>query len=238
MRLHHRRAHPESSLLGRELVFSLLLAGSLATLGACAGDDGPAPASDAGDDQGGGACALACAAGPGTIIVGNGVIDPGSGLVTYEPLSDGQDVLVVPGWQGGQHIWVILRAEDIATGCFFSPRYRLLDGDEVVEQRFYGGEFYELPDEDGLLEFPAFAFQVESEDVHRRELELVVDGADACGNLLTASVTVVPYDTRLDDPVGGDAGQGDVAARDAGSDGAGDAGRDMGRDLSGESGDR
>jgi hypothetical protein len=220
MRLHHTSAPSEPRHRGRKLVISLLLAAAAAGSGACAGDDGPAPANDAGDDQGGGACALACAEGPGTIVIGNGVVDPGSGLVTYEPLSDGQDVLVVPGWQGGQHIWVILRAEDVATGCFFSPRYRLLDGDEVVEQRFYGGEFYELPGEDGLLEFPAFAFQVESEDVHRRELELVVDGADACGNMLTASVAVVPYDTRLDDPVGGDAG------------------RDMGRDLSGETGDR
>lgn len=75
----------------------LLLAGALAS--GC--DDPPVPTFDGGGIDGG-----ECAGTPADIELGTGI---DSSLRNYRPLSDGDPVYLVPGPQGGQHIWIALR---------------------------------------------------------------------------------------------------------------------------------
>ena len=124
-------------------------------------------------------------------------------MVSFVPLEDGDEVEIEPGWQGGQHIWMLLRAREVANDCYLQPTYHVFDdsGDEALITRYYGGQFYPLPDDPEQSEFLAFAFFVaEPEEIHRRPVTLYAEISDGCGNLISDSVTVTPYDTRLDSP--------------------------------------
>ena len=108
-------------------------------------------------------------------------------------------VLIEPGFQGGQHIWVVLRATGVES-CWVEPRYQVLDGrSSPVLDSYYGGEFYPLLDEEGVYEFLAYAaFVGEPDRIHRQPTTLRVEVSDGCGNLMSESVEVTPYDERLD----------------------------------------
>jgi hypothetical protein len=75
----------------------LLLAGALAA--GC--EDTPVTPVDAGGMDAG-----ECAGTPADIELGTGI---DSSLRNYRPLADGDPVYLVPGPQGGQHIWIALR---------------------------------------------------------------------------------------------------------------------------------
>lgn len=81
----------------------MLLVGAVSALGC---DDPPAPA-DGGMDAADGAVCIAAGA----------VVELGTGAdstpMTYRALTDGDGVYVVPGPQGGQHLWIGLRATGI-----------------------------------------------------------------------------------------------------------------------------
>jgi hypothetical protein len=67
----------------------------------------PTPSTDASFDSGDGGVCLANGA---TVTLGTGAT---GALATFRPLEDGDDVVLVPGPQGGQHIWIGLRARGI-----------------------------------------------------------------------------------------------------------------------------
>ena len=75
-------------------------------------DESPPPPADGGMDGSGidGGDASACRANGATVSLGTGT---DSTLTSYRALSDGDGVYVVPGPQGGQHIWIGLRATGI-----------------------------------------------------------------------------------------------------------------------------
>ena len=72
-----------------------------------AGCPQPPATSDVPGDVGDGA---ACAANGASLTVGTG---SSSTLATFRPLNDGDDVYLVPGPQGGQHVWIGLRARGV-----------------------------------------------------------------------------------------------------------------------------
>ena len=72
-----------------------------------AGCPQPPATADVPGDQGDGAV---CAANGASLTVGTG---SNSSLASFRPLSDGDDVYLVPGPQGGQHVWIGLRARGI-----------------------------------------------------------------------------------------------------------------------------
>jgi len=137
---------------------------------------------------------------PGELILGVGSVDEDTGVVSFLAVEDGDEVDIVPGWQGGQHIWVVLRATGVET-CFVTPRYEILDGESPPPlDRDYGGEFYELRDEPGMFEFLAYAaFVADPERIHREEVTLRAEVSDGCGHLISASTRVVPVDPRLEE---------------------------------------
>ncbi len=57
-----------------------------------------------------------------------GVLEIGTGESDYEPVSDGDDVKLAYGPQGGQHVWGSLRAEGIVSGLLADD-----DADPVVD---------------------------------------------------------------------------------------------------------
>jgi hypothetical protein len=135
----------------------------------------------------------------GRLTIGNGIPDTNTGIIYYRAIESGDEVLIEPGFQGGQHIWVVLRAERVES-CWVQPRYQILDGStSPVLDGYYGGEFYPLPDDDGVYEFLAFAaFIGAPERIHRRPTILRVEVSDGCGHLMTEEIEIMPYDLRLD----------------------------------------
>lgn len=190
----------------RTLPLALSLAATL--LGCPDGGTGTADAGDVRDD-GPRVCdpALCTEGAVGTLSLGEGVSDPSqSGVLVYRELHDGDEVTVVPGFQGGQHIWVILRATDVGT-CYVTPRYGISDAQGEMLDGVFGGEFYALPDEPGQYEFLAYAaFVTDPARVHRQEVVLHAEVSDGCGHLIEDDVRVVPIDARLDGGGGLDAG--------------------------------
>lgn len=75
-------------------------------------DEDPAPPADGGMDGGGmdAGDASVCRANGAMVFLGTGT---DSTLMSYRALADGDGVYVVPGPQGGQHIWIGLRATGI-----------------------------------------------------------------------------------------------------------------------------
>jgi hypothetical protein len=170
-----------------------------AALSAGCGDGGGGP----GDAGGGGQPAVCnsalCPAGRvGTLELGEGIADEARpGVLVFRPLADGDEVAIIPGFQGGQHIWVILRATDIET-CYVTPRYELIDPGGNLLDATWGGEFYPVSGEPGVFEFFAYpAFVSHPQRVHRREVALRAAVSDGCGNLIADEVRVVPVDARL-----------------------------------------
>jgi hypothetical protein len=184
----------------RALARAGALGASLALLAACS--DGPGARGDAGDLGAPRVCAPErCTEGVvGTLAVGEGVLDPARpGLLVHRPLEDGDEVRIVAGFQGGQHIWVSLRAGGVQT-CLVDARYQLLDAVGVALDATWGGEFYELRDEPGVYELLAYpAFVAHPQRVHRREVVLRAEVSDGCGHLISDEVTVIPVDPRLGD---------------------------------------
>lgn len=82
---------------------AMLLVGAVSAFGC----DDPTPAGDGGMDASDGAVCLAAGA---VVELGTG---SDSAPMTYRALADGDGVYVVPGPQGGQHIWIGLRATGI-----------------------------------------------------------------------------------------------------------------------------
>lgn len=168
---------------------------------ACSADPG-LPEADAGGDAGPRVCEVDACQGraPGTLTVGYGVTDSDTGIVHYRSIEEGDEVPIEPGWQGGQHIWLLLRAEGVET-CFVTPRYVIVDGSgDVVLDREFGGEFFQLPDRDGVYEFLAYAaFIADPEQIHRQSVTLHAEVSDGCGNLISDTIEIVPVDSRLDE---------------------------------------
>ena len=185
------------------ILIAILLV-SLAAVG-CPGD-GPGSDLDASSDTNSDAGVRVCDPAlctddiPGELILGVGTVDEDTGVVSFLPVDDGDEVDIVPGWQGGQHIWVVLRATGVET-CFVTPRYEILDGESPPPlDRDYGGEFYELRDDPGMFEFLAYAaFVADPERIHREEVTLRAEVSDGCGHLISASTRVVPVDPRLEE---------------------------------------
>lgn len=87
---------PWASRPGRRPLFAL----AVAALAAC-GSDGPSdPDTDAGNDV-------------PYDVVGDPMVEIGTGFPDFEPLTDGQEVSIIQGIQGGYHIWGGLRASGL-----------------------------------------------------------------------------------------------------------------------------
>ena len=127
-----------------------------------------------------------------TLVVGG----PGDG-VTMATLTDGQDVSLVEGAQGGFHVWLEFRARDVAAGTLTLERsaHRVSDGAVVL--RYDGPITIGDAGADGwwqAAEFPMFmcptpiGISIVGEPI-AYQLRLVDDGG---AELARAGVTLVP----------------------------------------------
>ncbi|MCA9564665.1 MAG: hypothetical protein KC561_14315 [Myxococcales bacterium] len=131
------------------------------------------------------------------LTVGSGLSDPGTGDVVWQPIEADGEVPIVAGWQGGQHIWLILRADGVSPSCYVEPRFSIEaeDGSASVDLT-YGGRFYEV--ESGY-EFPAFAaFIPDPAAFHRKPSRLHVEAVSDCGTSASVDIDIVPFDSRID----------------------------------------
>lgn len=139
-----------------------VIAAALAALGGC-GPTGP------------GGEAGVCRAGGAEVELGTGT---NSSFANYRPLSDGDPVYVTPGPQGGQHLWIQLRARGIDPS---RPRVsvralRASDGWALGELRLRV-DLTAAPEDPSRVGLPSYA--------------LVLDDATFC------SVLLPPGDVRL-----------------------------------------
>lgn len=104
------------------------LAGPLSLALLCACVDAPPPPVDGGADGG------TCTGAPEALEIGTGA---DSSLRGYRRLADGDPVVLVPGPQGGQHIWIAVRGRgfDPSLPRFEMRAYRPSDGSLVGRLR-------------------------------------------------------------------------------------------------------
>jgi hypothetical protein len=131
---------------------------------------------------------------PPGIEIALGAPGDGGALV---PLSDGQDVTMVAGAQGGFHVWLAYRLHDVPAGTFTLERdaERVSDGAVVLR---YRGDVAVTPDGDGWFTpdgpIPMFmcptpiGISIVGEPI-AYQLRLVDDGG---AELARAGVTLVP----------------------------------------------
>ncbi|MSP58991.1 MAG: hypothetical protein EXR72_01395 [Myxococcales bacterium] len=88
--------------------------------------------------------------GPGQITLGSIAKDG-----TWKSLSDGEEVKLEPGAQGGFHVWMKFRAHDVPPGDLTMLRTarRLTDNKLVLKSS--GAQKMGAPGDDGLWELPA-----------------------------------------------------------------------------------
>ncbi len=142
----------------------------------------PTPAPPPADVPGDRADSGACETNGAELTVGTG---RDSTLATFRPLSDGDDVYLVPGPQGGQHVWIGLRARGVDPT---QPRvelhaYRASDGHEVGGLRV---RLRMIPtDEPGVVGLPGQTLIFDDDEycsVLPGDVRVTVDFNDAAGH--------------------------------------------------------
>jgi hypothetical protein len=131
--------------------------------------------------------------GGSTLAIGNG--NPNNPTV-FRALSDGATVNLVPGNQGGQHVWVVLHAQNI---CPDHPSVRLeviraSDGVVVGFSRFGGNHWNELADAPGVYSSVPMAAAIDEDQycplVHGGMVRIAVQLDDQMGHVLNGTVAV------------------------------------------------
>ncbi|MEN0062105.1 MAG: hypothetical protein AAGA48_08110 [Myxococcota bacterium] len=151
---------------------------------------------------------LACT---GPEISGTPSIEVGSGQFDFEAVKVGQEVPIVRGPQGGDHVWLGVRIRNL------DPRRLRLDSQlftaelpedtglaEEVKEETVGEPFFFFPpffdDEagDSIFRTAGLPHQVERSRVRGRRLRLEVLATDRDGRTATGDMIIVPI--RVDDP--------------------------------------
>lgn len=163
------------------------------------GCDGPAtPSPDAG-----GADADGCSGAPAELELGTGV---DSSLRGYRALADGDPVSIIPGRQGGQHIWIALRGRgfDPALPRVDARAYRPSDGALIGRVRFRLPMF-PTPEDPSLFGLPSQILVIDDRaycTVLGGDVRLELDFNDLSGRCRSVRRTVRVADIDPDAPKG------------------------------------
>ena len=158
--------------------------------------------------------ATPCAGGAADASVTVGQGDPANPTF-HRVLTSGDRVVLVPGNQGGQHVWVQIRATDI---CPDRPKVRLTtyrDSDGVVIglNQFTSEAWTSVADSPGGYGSPPYASSIEQDRycsvLHGGRIRIVAQVDDGKGHVVEGTITVVV------DGWSPDALQFERAARDA-----------------------
>ena len=161
-------------------------------LSACAGASGDAPGASSPDDSGG--VAASCDS-------GSGAVELGTGETTYEPLSDGDPVVVINGPQGGQHILASVRTTGMSSIATVQLTIQRAADESFVSDQTYRLQFFDDPDRDadcawlypGLYGYLGFVSVAEDDaDFLWRDAIMRVEVTDEAGQAASDSVRVVP----------------------------------------------
>lgn len=143
------------------------------------------------------ACSAPEISGPTSIEVGTGQFD-------YEPVTEGQELPIVEGPQGGYHVWLGLRARNL------DPRNLRIDSqlfdaesddtgappEKVGEPFFFFVRLFD-DDEMGVYRTAGLPHQVERNRVRDKRLRLEVLVTDRDGRTATGDMVIVPIRTDL-----------------------------------------
>jgi hypothetical protein len=126
--------------------------------------------------------AVTCTSGTATFTVGTGT---DSMIRTFRPLADGEDVFLVPGFQGNQHIWIGFRARGIDPTL---PRIEL-NAYRMSDNRLIGRLRFRLPfrvtEENGVWALGGQTLIIEDDQycsVLPGDVRITVDFDDAAGH--------------------------------------------------------
>jgi hypothetical protein len=123
--------------------------------------------------------------------IGSG--DP-SNPTSFTPLREGDTVALTPGNQGGQHIWVQLRAQHLCTVAPFARVrvVRVSDGMRVGLSIFDGNRWEEVPGEPGLRRSATLAAAIDEAYfcslLDHGEVRLEVEVRDSMGATVSRSL--------------------------------------------------
>jgi len=116
-------------------------------------------------------------------------VDIGTGESSFEPLTDGQDVTLVRGSQGGHHMWMSLRVDGL------DPQKVWLDADVELEgERFRSRNITALTsegDQDYLVGWPLV--MTDPARVDGKVVKILVTLTDQDGNVADATINVRPH---------------------------------------------
>jgi hypothetical protein len=136
----------------------------------------------------------------GCVVDGGAVLAIGSGNpnnpTQYRPLQDGDTVNLVPGTQGGQHVWIQVHVQNV---CPDHPRVRLVvarasDGAVVGFSQFAGSAWTALPGSPGTFTSVPMAAAIEPDQycqlVHGGNIRVSVSVDDTMGHMVSGMVSL------------------------------------------------
>lgn len=147
----------------------------------------------------GAALLVACAPPPvveedAPVVGGAPSVELGTGSTGFEPIDDGDTLLIARGCQGSQHVWISLRSRNMATrGTYVHLWMDGPDGEEVTLEFVVRLSF--MPSDDGTYgELPSLTLQLPDPDgAEGSPLTLHAEIRDRDGLVATAerAVTVM-----------------------------------------------
>lgn len=135
-------------------------------------------------------------------ITGDPSMEVGTGEFDFESVEKGQEVPIVRGPQGGDHVWLGVRVRNLLTRRLrLDSQLYVSDGpedtgvqepDPVGEPFFFFPPFFPDEDEDGTFVTAGLPHQVTPGRVRGRRLRLEVIATDREERTVTGSMIIVP----------------------------------------------
>jgi len=144
----------------------------------------------------------------GTPIEGPPSIEVGTGQFDFEPVKEGQEVPIVRGPQGGDHVWLAVRIRNLdprqlrIDSQLYEPESMETGDSGAVVAEPVGEPFFFYPpffddEEDGVWRTAGLPHQVERSEVRNQRLRLEVLATDREVRTATGDMIIVPV--RVDE---------------------------------------
>lgn len=122
--------------------------------------------------------------GPAEIVVGTGEYE-------YDAVTDGQELPIIAGPQGGYHVWLGFLARNLRKRCVVETTLTFVEGEQAVGNPF----FFEVDlfdAEDGWMQYAGLPEQFDKDLVEDQLVRIDVIVSDEDGNEASGAMQIIP----------------------------------------------